>query len=82
MLMKSPVPGVLKSRMDFHLFETRFEMDDLPGTFLNFRSKIEKCIHSGKKQAAVLKFPLPDALTTAQPQLRFFFHSKSADISQ
>lgn len=45
MLMKSPVPGVLKSMMDFH----SLEMDDLAGTFLNFRSKTDREVHSLRK---------------------------------
>lgn len=58
--------------MDFHSFEMiRFEMDDLSGTFLNFRSKRDREVHSlrkrqaKRKQAAVLKFPIfKKALTT------------------
>lgn len=72
MLMKSPIPGVLKSRMDFH----SFEMDDLSGTFLKFKSKTDRKVHSLSKveqkkqpyQTGILKSPMRCAFATPQPQ--------------
>ena len=49
MLMRSPVPGDLKSRMDFHLFDmmrSEMEMHDFLGTFLNFMSQRDREVHS------------------------------------
>ena len=63
-------------------------MDDLPRTFLNFKSKTDREVHSLSKvkqkrsRQPVSKFPLSNALTTAQPQLTSFSYSKPADISQ
>lgn len=63
-------------------------MYDLPGTFLNFKSKIDREVHSLSKvkqkrsRQPVPKFPLSNTLTTAQPQLTSFTYSKPVDVSQ
>lgn len=43
MVMKSPVPGVFKSKMDFH------SVDDFSGNFLKFRLKTDRKVHSLRK---------------------------------